>query len=120
MPETHKTHGDRNLRAADQPDGDDRRRDVPIFKVKVRSVTIYESHILVAADDEAAARRFLHRTQEWKSDASLDCNEAGTYTDDKIPVELNEINCIGEAPKGWNRETIPWNSQEELGELLPQ
>ena len=90
-----------------------------IFKVKVRSITIYESHILVAAKDEEAARRFLYGTEEWKSDASLDNNEVGTYSDDKIPVELNEILHSNEAPIGWNRETVPWNSQKEIGELLP-
>jgi len=93
---------------------------VPIFKVKVRSVTIYESHILVAAKDDVAARRFLYETEDWKNDASLDSNEAGTFTDDKIPVELNEIFCMNDAPTGWNPETIPWNSQKEIGELLPQ
>lgn len=92
---------------------------MPIFKVKVRSVTIYESHILVAAKDEVAARIFLYGTEDWKSDASLDNNDVGTYSDDKIPVELNEIFNINEAPIGWNRETVPWNSQKEIGELLP-
>ena len=89
-----------------------------LFKVKVRSVTIYESSIVVAAQDEAEVRRFLHQTQDWKNDTSLDIPEAGTYTDVKIPVELNEIHCINEAPHGWDGETIAWNSQKELEELL--
>ncbi len=96
-----------------------RRRNVQIFKVKVRSVTIYESHILVAAKDEAEAMGFLQRSQDWKKDVTLDINEAGTYTDDKVAVDLREINCINEAPKGWGSETIPWNTQKKLGELLP-
>ena len=93
---------------------------MPLYKVKVRSVTIYESHILVAAQDEAAARGFLYGSEAWKSDVSLDAYETGTYSDDKIPVELNEIFHLKDAPTGWNSKTTPWNSQNEIGELLPQ
>lgn len=91
-----------------------------LFKVKVRSATIYESSIVVAAQDEEEARRFLHQTHDWKNDTSLDIPEAGTFTDVKIPVELDEIHRLSEAPHGWHGETIAWNSQKELAELLTQ
>jgi hypothetical protein len=93
---------------------------MPLFKVKVRSVITYESSIVVAAQDEAEARRYLHQTHDWKNDTSLHIHEAGTCNDVKIPVELNEIHCIGEAPRGWDGRTIPWNSQKKLAELLTQ
>lgn len=61
---------------------------------------------------------FLYVTEDWKNDTSLDNIYLDTYYDDKIPLELNEIFNINEAPIGWNSETVPWNSEKEIGELL--
>jgi hypothetical protein len=86
-----------------------------IFKARIRSITVYETDILVEGETKFEVIKYLTRSNEWHDDPTLDHDIAYTHTNSRAATGvIEEITSIKEIPQNWTANCFPWNTVEGI------
>jgi hypothetical protein len=92
-----------------------------VFKARIRSITVYETDILVEGETKLEVIQYLMNNNEWHDDPTLDHDIAYTHTNSRaVTGVMEEITSIKEIPQNWTDDCLAWNGIDavKLKDLL--